>query len=191
MSSIACRSIKSRAGGAITVTAGTRIINPGSIIQYLPVRTNAFNTYGSATTGDGTRITDLDLIITPKLASSTLIMQWMVNCEVNQDTVFLIHKNNILITAENYEGRNSVGNQGYIGYSLTNYDVDTASTMSNYFIQYAIPAFSTDTQTFSLAVRSSSATAQTFYLNRTAGSAGQAQYENAVSLGTIMEVGNE
>lgn len=192
MSSVVCKSIQSRQGGNITLTSGTSIINPGSVVQALPIRTNALTTYAAAATGDGTRITDLDLVITPKQSNSTLIMQWMLNCEVNQDVVFLIHKNTVLITAAGYEGRNSVGNQRYIGYSLTNYDNNTSSTMSNFFIQYAIPAYSTDQQTFSLAVRASSGTAQTLYLNRTQGSAtGAASYEIAVSTGFIMEVAGE
>jgi hypothetical protein len=60
--------------------------------------------------------------------------------------------------------------------------------MSNWYIQYAIPAKFTNMQTYSPAVRSSSGTSYTFYLNRTVGSVGADNFENAVSTGTIMEI---
>ena len=191
MSQISCRSIKSRSAGSIIISPGTSVINPGSVAQLLVVRTNAFTSYSSPTTGNGTTITDLNLVITPKKANSMLVMQWMLNCEVGHDTVFLIHKNGSLITDVGYEGRNNIGNNQWVGYVPANYENNTDSTPACYFIQYAIPAGSTDQQTFAPATRSSSASASTLFLNRSVSSAGASTFENMVSTGKIMEIGSE
>lgn len=189
MSVVACRSIKSKSGGAITISSGTTVINPQSVLQTLLIRTDSFTTYSSPPNTGGTRITDLNLVITPKRSDSLLIMQWMLNGEVNHDNVFLIHKNDALITDSGYQGRNSLGGTStWVGYVPANYENNTASTAACYFIQYAIPSGSTNQQTFCPATQSSSGTTHTFYLNRTVSNAGAAAYENMVSTGKIMEI---
>jgi hypothetical protein len=115
----------------------------------------------------------------------------MINAEWNVawDNVFVIHRNGALITTSGFQGFNQFGgNARWSGVAAGMYDNNSDSTMANYFLQYAIPAVSITSQTFAPAVRSASATNYTFFLNRCVGSAGQDNYEVAVSSGVIWEV---
>jgi len=62
----------------------------------------------------------------------------------------------------------------------------SSSTPENFCIIYAIPADTTEEQTFTPAVRGGAATA--FLLNRTQASTGADGNENTVSSGIIMEI---
>lgn len=190
MSRVALTSLGAVAGGAVTMTSP--VYSPDQVIQTVYARTSARNSYASAASGNGTTITDLNLTITPRSATSILIMQWMINGEASSaswNMVYLIHQNGALITTAGYEGyNNQAGNQRWSGVAAGMYDNNSDSTMANMIIQYAILTGSINTQTFAPAVRSSNATAQTFFLNRTVGSAGQDNYEAAVSSGVIWEV---
>jgi hypothetical protein len=168
------------------------VYSPDQVIQTVYARTSARNTYAAAASGNGTTITDLNLTITPRSASSLLVIQWMINGEASSgswDMVYLIHQDGALITTPGYEGyNNQSGNQRWSGVAAGMYDNNSDSTMANMILQYAIPARSITSQTFAPAVRSSNATARTFFLNRTVGSTGQDSYEVAVSSGTIWEI---
>ena len=61
---------------------------PGHIIQTQFVRTESQSTFASATSGNGTTITPLQINITPKLSSSLIICQWMINGEASWNNVF-------------------------------------------------------------------------------------------------------
>ncbi len=175
----------------ILSTSGKPLLNTsGSVVQTIFVRSNARTTYSSAASGDGTTITDLNMSITPTNASNRIICQWMINGEVHWDNVFLIHRDGALITTAGEEGRNSVSNSRWVGYASGFYDQNEDSTPSNWIIMYSQIAGTTASRTYAPAVRSSSATAYTFYLNRTVGStdAGQDVYERMVSTGIIYEV---
>ena len=176
-------------GNTITIPAGHKLYAPGTVVQVRTVRTESRNTYSSATTGNGTTVTDLNLTITPKFSNSLLMMQWMINGEFHHDNVFLIHKDNALITTSGETGYNSVtGNSRWSGFMQSTYDTDQASTPQNRFMQYFATAGSVSSMTFAPAVRSAGGTAYTFYLNRAQNSAGQDDYEVSVSTGTIWEI---
>lgn len=187
---VSLTSLGAVSGGAVTMTSP--VYSPDQVIQTVYARTSARNSYAAATSGNGTTITDLNLVITPRSATSLLIVQWMINGEATPaswDMVYLIHQNGALVTASGYEGyNNQAGNQRWSGIAAGMYDVDSDSTMANIFVQYAIPSGSIASQTFAPAVRSAIGTAQTFYLNRPVGSAGQDSYEATVSSGVIWEV---
>jgi hypothetical protein len=162
---------------------------PGSVVQVQTVRSDSRVTFASNNSGNGTTVTPLNLSITPKFANSRLIIQWMVNCEVNNNDVFLIHRNGSLITTTGETGYNSEsGNVRWSGFVSANYDQDVASTPDNYFIQYSCIAGSTVSQVFAPAVKSTDATNYTFFLNRSALNTGQDGYETMVSTGTIWEI---
>lgn len=193
MSRVAVSSLVNTAGtGAIAVASGHKLYQPGTIVQTIWARSDARNTYSSAVSGNGTTITDLNITITPKFSTSILLVTWMVNGEFSGaawDNVFVIHKGGALITTAGYEGYNSIGgNNRWSGFVAGTYDTDAASTPENYRIQYWIPAGATTSQTFAPAVRSSSGTAYTFYLNRTVSSAGADAYEVLISTGMIQEI---
>jgi hypothetical protein len=163
----------------------------GNIIQVVYVRTDARNSYASATTGDGTTITDLNISITPTNANNRLICQWMINFEGNPNDVMLIHRDGSLITTVGEEGRNNISNNRWVGYSSFKWEGaagDTNSTMDNTFVMYSQIAGSTASRTYAPAVRNAGTVANTFLLNRPTGSTGTDSYENTVSTAVIYEV---
>jgi len=192
VSRVALTSLVNPAGtGAVSVATGHKLYQPGTIVQTIWARTDTQTTFSSAASGNGTAITNLNLTITPKFATSILLISWMVNGEFSGaawDNVFVIQKGGSLITTSGYEGYNSLGgNNRWSGFVGGAYDNDASSTPENYRIQYWIPALETTSQTFAPAVRSASATAYTFYLNRTV-SAPTASYEVMISTGMIQEI---
>jgi hypothetical protein len=174
---------------ALTIGATGQVYIPGSVVQVQYSRTDVRSTWSSSTSGNGLTISDLAITITPKFSNSRLIMQWMINGELHQDNVFLIHKNASLITTAGETGYNSsIGNIRSSGYASGFYDQNEDSTPSNWFLQYSAISGSTTAMTFAPAIRSSSGSGFTLALNRTlSGSTGDA-HESMVSSGLIMEV---
>ena len=179
-----------RANQIQTITGKPILNSTGSIIQTVYVRSDSRALYSSNNTGDGNPINPLALTITPSNANNRIICQWMINGELHQDNVFLIHRDGALITTAGEEGRNNVSNNRWSGYASGFYDQNEDSTPSNWVIMYSQIAGSTASRTYAPAVRSSSSGTYTFYLNRTVGStdAGQDAYERMVSTGVLYEV---
>jgi hypothetical protein len=175
---------------SITDIGGTGYIYaPGTVVQVQTVRSDSRTTVASNATGDGTTITQLNLSITPKFANSKLIMQWMINGEIGNDAVFLIHKNGSLITTAGATGYNSEANNfRWSGVASAFWDNDSNSTPSNWFIQYECVSGSTTAQVFAPATRASGASGTTLFLNRTFVSTGQDSHEMTISNGTIWEI---
>lgn len=180
----------------ITCTNGSVVAVPGTILQTVFVRTDRqfiYNatSYNNGGSNGGTPIGELGLTITPKSANSLLLVRWMINGEMQHDTVFTINRDGALVTTAGYQGYNTqAGNAPWSGIITGKYDRnDVNSTPQNWFLQYWVPAGSTNITTLYPAVRSSTyGSNQTLYLNRTAGSAGQDSYEVSVSTGYIMEI---
>jgi hypothetical protein len=184
MSTLKANNITNIAGNFPTIPA-----YPGQVLQVQTVRTDERNTYSSATSGNGTAVSALNLTITPKFSNSLIACQWMINGELHQDNVFIIHRDGALVTTTGQTGYNSTTeNSRWSGYASAFYDQNENSTPSNWFIQYFGTANSTASTTIAPATRSSSGSAYTFYLNRTVGSAGSDAYETMVSTGMIMEI---
>jgi hypothetical protein len=159
--------------------------SPGSVIQYQSVRSDLRATYASNNSGNGTVITPLNVVISPKRASSMVVVEWVVGGELHQDNVFLIHKNGSLAA----DGFNTnIGNQRWSGVMTGSYDQNEDSTPANWKIRYVDFPGTTSPVTYSLAVRSSSGGNYTFALNRTLNGASQDAYESMVSFGSAMEV---
>ena len=171
-----------------TITGKPILNSSGSVIQTVYVRSDAFTAYSAAVSGDGTTVSALSASITPTKETNRIICNWIICGEVPADAVWLIHRNGFLITTAGEEGRNSISNNRWVGFAPTPYDVDVASTPYSLRIQYSQIADTTSTITYSPAIRSSSATASTFYLNRTINNAGVDQYENAVSTCVLYEI---
>jgi hypothetical protein len=175
----------------VQTSTGKPILNSaGSIIQTVYVRSDAFTTFSASPSGDGTTISALGITISPTSPNSRIICNWVICGEVGaaSDCVWLIHRDGALITTVGAEGRNSLSNARWVGFAPTPYDVDFNSTPFSLSIQYSQIVGSTGAKTYAPAIRSSSASAQTFYLNRTITSAGQDSYENMVSTGVAYEV---
>jgi hypothetical protein len=183
-------SLKSkRSDGAINIASGDTLYYPGKIAQVVQIRSDNHVTYSSPSTGDGTTITELRMTIIPKFANSILAITFMINGELHQDNVFLMHRNDALITDTSYQGYNNVaGNVRSSGIASGFYDQNEDSTPSNWCLQYFIPAVNTNSRTYAPAVRGSGGSAYTFAINRTISGASQDAYERMVSTGTIMEI---
>jgi hypothetical protein len=190
MTTLTVGTITPASGSTVFIDSGSRLIASGSPIQTLYYRTDARNVYSAPNSGNGVTVTDLNLTITPKFSNSLIIMTWMIHGEMHYDSVWTLHKNGLLITTSGYQGyNNQIGNSRWSGVVATSYDFnDQASTPFHLFIQYAIPAENTAIRTYAPAVRSSGATAYTFYLNRPVSSGGADSYEVGVSTGVIMEI---
>jgi len=174
---------------AVVLTAGTNLRYPGQVVQMFTIRTDVRTAYSSLPSGNGTTLSALNLTITPKFSSSLIVMEWMINCEVHHDNVFLVHQDGSLITTSGYEGYNSgAGNQRWSGYLSGFYDANESSTMTNYYMLYSIPATNLSQRTYAPAIRSSTGTQYTLTLNKTISNQGEDVYENAVSTGLIMEI---
>jgi len=194
MSSLRVSSIAARTGsGNIAIPTSNKIVGvdagsvvaPGMIIQTAVVRSDLRATYSSSNSGNGNPVTPMDLTITPRFANSLIICQWMVNGELHQDNNFVIWKNGAI--APNGFNQES-GNVRWSGYAAAFYDQNESSTPSNWKIVYADVPGSAATMTYGLAVRSSSASNYTFYLNSTVANAGADAYETMVSVGIIQEI---
>lgn len=180
----------------ITCLSGSVVAPPGTILQTVYKRVDypfVYNAppYDAGGKFGGTPIGELGLTITPKSSSSLLLCRWMINGEMHWDSVFTINRDGALVTTAGYQGYNTqAGNSPWSGIVSGRYDRgDVNSTQNNWFIQYWVPSYSTNTTTIYPAVRSANnGDSKTLYLNRTAGSAGQDGHETAVSTGYIMEI---
>jgi hypothetical protein len=173
----------------ISVTPPSFIYTPGEILQTRYIRSDARVVYSAPPSGNGTTVAQLEISIAPKKANSDLLIRWMINGEAHQDIVMLLHQNRQLIVLPGYEGYNNVqGNSRWSGITSSVYDVDESTTPQNWFIQYSIPAMTTEPRTYAPAVRSSSAGSYTLALNRVLASVGTDGQENMISTGVIMEI---
>jgi hypothetical protein len=192
MSKVSISTITPKTGNAINIQSGHLLKTSGQIVQVQTVRTDTLTTYSSATTGNGTTMSALAINITPKFSDSILVMQYMINaeCQVGWDNMYVMHMDGALITTSPVAYNSNAGNLRYSGIAPAGlYDANDSSTISGIFLQYAVNSGSTTARTYAPAVRSSSATAYTLYLNRTLTSATGAQnYEITVSTGMIMEI---
>jgi hypothetical protein len=167
-------------------SAWVPVFPSGSVIQTQTVRYGGQTTYSAAASGDGTTLGVLNLTITPRFATSKIVCEWVINYESSNDGVHLVHKDGARMT----DSVNDVqGNNRWSGTVPMVYDADTNSTTSNLKLLYVdTTTLSTASRTYAPAIRSSNATAFTYYLNRTLGSAGTDSYEAGVSYGFVMEI---
>lgn len=158
---------------------------PGSVLQTVWVRSDARTTWSSAASGNGTTINQLNLTITPRYSNSHVICKWMINGELHQDNLFLVHKDGALVS----NGYNTtLGNTRTSGMMSAFYDQNENSTPSNWLMTYVDTSLAnTNTRTYAPAVRGSGPTAYTFYLNRSVAD-GADNNEVMVSMGYAMEI---
>lgn len=155
----------------------------GKVVQTLNIRVDSRPTYTVSNTP--TIMTEFNQIITPKYASSKILVVWEVGYEAGYNAVFNIYRNgSILSNGYNTE----IGNVHYSGYAAAAYDVDVASTPNRTNITFFDTPATTAQLTYGLSFRSASASSQTIYINRTASSTGGTDYENQVSLGYVQEI---
>jgi hypothetical protein len=158
----------------------------GSVLQVVYTRYQGRPTFAFSSTD--TIISYLNTTITPKSSTSLLIAQYQISGELTYNAVFRGYRDGSLITTTNYWGYNQEDGNAWSGIAVWPYDNDLASTPSTVMMQYAVPSGSTAATTLQIAVKSSTNESQTFYLNRTYGSAGASAYEIMVSNVVVWEI---
>ena len=155
----------------------------GTVANVVMVQTRTQATYSAPISGNGTIITPLNLVITPKKAGNRIILEWIVNGEMYHNTVYIVTRNGVLLA-----DTTNAANNRWAGITAQPYDGDTASTPDNAVVKI-IDMNSLDVATtYELRVRSSDGAIRTLSLNRTAASAGQDGYEAGLSVGTATEI---
>jgi len=160
---------------------------PGMVIGTTYLRADNKSGWNFATAGQtGTFITDLNSTITPQFSTSKILIQMNISFEVVQDTVFRLFRNVGGIDTE--IGRNINDANYWSGIWIPGYDGDNSSTpRTNHYFYYDTPG-TTFPVTYKLMIQSSGSGASTFWLNRSISSAGQANYEVAISQVILQEI---
>jgi hypothetical protein len=131
-------------------------------------------------------ISTLNLVITPKKANSTIVLQWMVNGEVAENTIFVVMRNGSAIGL-NTDGGSAI----WSGTASAAWDNNLASTPSNYYISWIDTPNTTSATTYSLGIKdTNTSAAYTLYLNRTLDTPLQDFRESLISCGVAWEVCN-
>lgn len=170
-------------GATLSSSQVGSIYAPGMIIQTVYKRVDTKAVVAFATAGStGSFITDLDTVFTPKFANSLIHIQMCLTYEVHHDTVFRLYRDSTAI------GINANDSNYWSGTWLPGYDNDNASTArTNHFFYIDTPN-TTSEITYRLMIQSAGIGASSFYLNRTIGAVGQANYEVGISQIIIQEI---
>jgi len=145
------------------------------------------------TTGDGTRIPDLVLTVTPKRTTNVIMCEWNLSGEIDNNTLFTVFKKvgsgswGLITTAGEQGYNNSIGNVNYSGISPGWYDGDFSSTPANNVMNYSFVAGTTSKIDIGLALRNPNGGTNNF-VNRTNSSWGQASYETTMSYAYLFEI---
>lgn len=193
MSNLRVSSISHRAGsGIVTIPTDNRILGTdvgsvlapgGQIVQTVYKRVDDKLALGFAAAGSaGSFITQLDTSITPKYSNSKIFIQACLTFEVQNDTVFRLYRDATPI------GLNVNDSNYWSGTWITNYDPDLSSTPNTHTFLYMDSPGVNVPLTYRIMIQSAGIGANTFYLNRAVGSAGQQNYEVAISQIIIQEI---
>ena len=168
----------------------------GSVVQTVYVRSDTRTTY-TAAANDGTAITQLNLTITPRYLNSWVLCRWMINAEVEYNTVYRVFRDGALPQVANLPagwpqpaGYNTEsGPVQWSGLATGHYDRDTNSTPSNYEIVWVDPQPGNQQHTYAPAIAASySGFSTTFALNRTVNGSTGDNFESMISIGFAMEI---
>ncbi len=154
----------------------------GSVVQMKYVQSRTITTYTAPASGNGTPITPLDIVITPRKAGNAIVLEWIINGEIGENAVFTVTRNGTIL-ANATDGVNK-----WSGVASNIYDNNQSSTPSNIFVKIIDTNCLSTSTTYSVCVRSSNTGAQTYYFNRTVASTGADSYETTLSTGTATEI---
>jgi hypothetical protein len=175
-------------GHIIKGTDSGSIVQPGSIIQTVYLRSDVKAVYTIPTSVAGTNgtpveIDELTLAITPKYNTSKILLTYSVFFEADQDTVILLSRNNTII------GRNSTDNNLWSGLAVAPYDQNNDSTPVTQTFFYLDSPATTSTRTYRYLVQKSNNDAgYLFNLNRTQNAVGTNSREVGISQVLIQEI---
>ena len=159
---------------------------PGAVLQSVFVQTRTQASYTAPVTGNGTNIALMNLTITPQKAGNRIVLRWMLHCEANDhNLVYIVTRNDVLLP-----DTTNASNNRWAGIGTNNYTSagNTDSTPVLDTIQFIDNNSLATASTYRLLIRSSNATARTYFLNRAAGSAGADSNEAGASSGVAYEI---
>jgi hypothetical protein len=158
------------------------IYAPGVSIQTVAENVHDIVTYPSATSRT---ISPLTIRITPKFATSKILLQWMINIELGENNVFSIYRNGIK-TGYN----TSVPDNIWVGAMSAAYDLNVDSTPENMYLAWIDTPNTTGVLEYTIVVRSASTSSFPVYFNRSATGAavGQTNREIMVSFKCATEI---
>ena len=155
----------------------------GKLKKVATIQSRTISTYSVPTSGDGTELSPVTLTMTPTTAGNTVILKWVIQGDCNSDAVFIVTRNGTKLT-----DTTDASNNRYAGIVNFPYDPDAGSTPNSVSITIMDNSCLNTSSVYRLLVRSSSATARTFYFNRTQDSAGGDSQENGLCSCVAMEV---
>lgn len=183
-------------GGVVELPTGNRILGadagslvaPGMIIQTQYLRVDTITTY-SFTTASGNAVSNmdigaLDMVFTPKFATSKVLLTYMISGDSSAfNFTFALRRNGVLI------GQNTTGTDRWYGLAAPGYLPQDSRPFSQVLFYLDSPA-SIAALTYKLQMQfsASGASALTFFLNRAAGATPQSQYEGPISQLLIQEI---
>lgn len=180
----------SSSSGIITLGNGTTmtgadagsIRNSGRVIQTVHSRYDTKTTW-SVPVNTNTIVTDMNITITPRYATSRILLTYMLSFECHHDTVWRLGRNNVEIV------RNNTDTGRWSGWAVGQYEGnDNSSTPFTTAFMYVDSPNTTAATTYNLMISSGGASAFTLYMNRTVSSTGQDSYEVAISNVTAQEI---
>jgi len=172
---------------ASRIAATSSFAAPGVAVQLVYNRVDSKDVYSFATAGStGAYITSLNTTITPRSATSNVLVTYCISYEVVHDTIFRLYRS--VGGVDTMIGTNTTDANYWSGVWNPGYDADNASTpMTTTFMYLDSPA-TTSAITYKLMIQSAGTGASSFYLNRTINSAGQGSYEVAISQVFLQEI---
>jgi hypothetical protein len=165
----------------------------GNIIQVNYARTDARTSYvyNYGVVENNTNIHPLTLTLNNvENANHWVLCNWYLTAEQNDSNCILtVLRNGSLISKTGSSGGGAGGGPSYyVGDQGTWYDTDEASTPRSIKFSYIGKIGMIGNVSYQLSIKNSSATAATFFQNRSVVNAGQDAYEIGVSCGVIYEI---
>ena len=184
-------SIKSSDG--ITLKSGSTLSAPtngsgrifnvdGTVVQTVSLRYDTKSSWSYPAGPTNVIVSDLNITITPKYATSKILLTYMLSYETQYNSVFRLGRNGTEFL------RNSTDGNRWSGFANPGYEPDTASTpMTNTFMYMDyFPTLSSIT--YNLIVSSSDSGNGILYMNRAYSSAGANDYEVGISYVIAQEI---
>jgi hypothetical protein len=183
--SLAVPTLLGDSSGTITIPSGQKLYAPGSIVQISTMRLDTRTSIGYSS---GTILSALNISITPKFASSLLMVEWVLFYEADYNATFRICRDGNLISNSGYQGYNNTDGNRWSGVAPVLYDGDVASTPNSQLIRHYVPAYSTAATTLQVAMIQSAGASGTIHLNRSFSSSGSDNYEMGICTAMIWEI---
>lgn len=130
-------------------------------------------------------IKELDISIKPKFANSRILLHWMINAELHQDTGIRVARDSSYII----HGYNEIeGTSRWSGIAAGAFDQNQDSTPANYCIDTYDEPGGTNTYNYQIYIGSTSATSYPAYINRTYNREGGNAYEAGICFMSATEI---